>query len=370
MECSIKFEGSRTVFSLNMPAIPLKPKAGRRNSYTPTDVRTFRLPTKIWGIAIDDSKIQMKLLGKYFEFAGIQKDRIKVFGKNADEIMGFVDYVVNFMDENMGDPVLLIADENLDLTDEASKRITISGSQLVENIRSRLLPQSQKTQNKKNKQNMKIIISILAVALAGASATAATETEPGRELWWDPPKTCNKDYDKDDCVACKHECYDIADGKEEWCNEKFYDDDANLDYYAKEGDNKEGTSCGKYIKTSNKIDSKDKDAIKDMCTLYSECHKEICVDGEEDVYKGCKHYCDGEPCDHKSDSSKSSDSDDGPKSSCSDSMSSFKKCRKDCKGKKGSDRKECNTGCKCIRKKCKKRSCSSTCKKKNICYKY
>mmetsp|Transcript_36823 Transcript_36823/g.78511 ORF Transcript_36823/g.78511 Transcript_36823/m.78511 type:complete len:1179 (+) Transcript_36823:87-3623(+) len=137
-DCSIKFDESRTVFSLSIPAKPYK--APQKN-YTPTDVKTFSLPQQIWGIAIDDSKVQMKLLGKFFEFAGIQKDRVRVFGQTADEIMGFVDYVVNFMDENMGDYVLLIADENLDVVDEASRHVTISGSQLVENIRSRLLPE-------------------------------------------------------------------------------------------------------------------------------------------------------------------------------------------------------------------------------------
>ena len=86
----------------------------------------------------------MKLLGKFFEFAGIENDRIKVFGQNADEIMSFVDYVVNFMDENKGEHVLLIADENLDIVDEASKHVTISGSQLVEKIRSLLLPEQEK----------------------------------------------------------------------------------------------------------------------------------------------------------------------------------------------------------------------------------
>lgn len=142
-ECSIKFEELRTVLSLTIPARPLTSQSNKK-SHTPTDVKTFSLPDRVWGIAIDDSKIQMKLLGKFFEFAGIEKDRIKVFGKDADEIRGFVDYVVNFMDENMGDHVLLIADENLDVMDEASKHITISGSQLVENIRLRLLPEQEK----------------------------------------------------------------------------------------------------------------------------------------------------------------------------------------------------------------------------------
>ena len=139
-KCTIKFEEHRTVFTLSMPAKLF----GSEKIRTSVDIKTFRLPHNIWGIAIDDSKIQQKLLGKFFEFAGMSKDRIKVFGKDYGEIFGFVDFVVNFMDENMGEPVLLIADENLDVTDEASRHITISGSQLVESIRSRLLPEQER----------------------------------------------------------------------------------------------------------------------------------------------------------------------------------------------------------------------------------
>ncbi|KAL9191341.1 hypothetical protein ACHAXT_001047 [Thalassiosira profunda] len=141
-DCSIRFEESRTVFSLSIPARPYGLQK-RDKKHTPVDVKTFTLPATVWGIAIDDSKVQMKLLGKFFEFAGIPKDRIKVFGQTADEITGFVDFVVNFMDEHMGDHVLLIADENLDVMDEASKHVTISGSQLVETIRQSLLPEQE-----------------------------------------------------------------------------------------------------------------------------------------------------------------------------------------------------------------------------------
>ena len=84
------------------------------------------------------------LVLEFFEFLELPKDRIKVFGKDANEIMSFVDYVVNFMDEHMGDYILLIADENLDINDEAAKHVTISGSQLVENITLRLLPEQEK----------------------------------------------------------------------------------------------------------------------------------------------------------------------------------------------------------------------------------
>ena len=136
-QASIKFEDKRTVFSLSIPAKLLE----RKRHNKPIDVKDFSLPVNTWGIAIDDSKVQMKLLGKFFEFTGLPKDRIQVFGKDANEIMVFVDYVVNFMDEHMGDYILLIADENLDINDEAAKHVTISGSQLVENIRLRLLPE-------------------------------------------------------------------------------------------------------------------------------------------------------------------------------------------------------------------------------------
>lgn len=58
--------------------------------------------------------------------------------------MGFVDYVVDFMDKHMGDHILLIADENLDIVDEATKHKTISGSHLVEAIRARILSEQER----------------------------------------------------------------------------------------------------------------------------------------------------------------------------------------------------------------------------------
>jgi len=139
-ECKIKFLESKTVFTLSISAKPYESEKIR----TPTDVKTFRLPPEIWGIGIDDSRIQQKLLAKFFEFTGISSEKIKVFGKDSEEIMGFVDFVVNFMNEHMGSQILLIADENLEMTDGASNHITVSGSALVESIRSRLLPEQER----------------------------------------------------------------------------------------------------------------------------------------------------------------------------------------------------------------------------------
>mmetsp|Transcript_206 Transcript_206/g.348 ORF Transcript_206/g.348 Transcript_206/m.348 type:complete len:1383 (+) Transcript_206:113-4261(+) len=102
------------------------------------DYSRFRIPTNTHAIAIDDSKIQRKLLSKFYEFAGIPEERTTIVGDGYDEIMGFEDFVVNFMENHPEDFVFLLVDENLDVVDDNSTRATISGSLCVENIRKRL----------------------------------------------------------------------------------------------------------------------------------------------------------------------------------------------------------------------------------------
>ncbi len=102
------------------------------------DYSRFRIPTNTHAIAIDDSKIQRKLLSKFYEFAGIPDERTTIVGDGFDEINGFEDFVVNFMENHPEDFVFLLVDENLDVVDDNSKRSTISGSLCVENIRKRL----------------------------------------------------------------------------------------------------------------------------------------------------------------------------------------------------------------------------------------
>ena len=57
-ECFIKFEKSRTVFTLDISAKPFV----STNIKTSIDIKTFRLPPETWGFCIDDSKIQQKLM--------------------------------------------------------------------------------------------------------------------------------------------------------------------------------------------------------------------------------------------------------------------------------------------------------------------
>lgn len=118
---------------------------GKENAYKEeekddiaADYSRFRIPTNTHAIAIDDSKIQRKLLSKFYEFAGIPEERTTIVGDGHDEIMGFEDFVVNFVENHPEDFVFLLVDENLDVVDDNSIRSTISGSLCVENIRKRI----------------------------------------------------------------------------------------------------------------------------------------------------------------------------------------------------------------------------------------
>ncbi len=106
----------------------------------------FELPKNLYAIAIDDSKIQRKLLSRFFMFAGIPADRIHIMGATCSEITGFVDWAVDFVDSHPYDLFLFLVDENLDLHDDqaGTKQTTVSGSAAVAEMRSRLLPDQER----------------------------------------------------------------------------------------------------------------------------------------------------------------------------------------------------------------------------------
>uniref|UniRef100_A0A7S1YS11 Uncharacterized protein n=1 Tax=Ditylum brightwellii TaxID=49249 RepID=A0A7S1YS11_9STRA len=146
-DCSIAFEPNRTIFSLSFPAVPCNVSIREKKALDPTQ---FSLPPNTWGIAIDDSKIQRKLMDRYFKLIGIKQDKTIIVGKDADEISGFVDFVVDFLDQklqNIEDEnhyFLIIADENLDIMEDETHHVTVSGSMCVESIRRRLLPEQER----------------------------------------------------------------------------------------------------------------------------------------------------------------------------------------------------------------------------------
>lgn len=65
--------------------------------------KNFRLPKNVFAIAIDDSKIQRKLLAKFFGFLDIPEENCTIVGDGYEEIKGFEDLVVQFMHNHKQD---------------------------------------------------------------------------------------------------------------------------------------------------------------------------------------------------------------------------------------------------------------------------
>lgn len=131
----IYFEDDRTIFEFRAPA--------KIHNAPMRDADTFHLPQGVWGIGIDDSKIQRKLLRRFFHHAGVQEPRQIILGQKTDEIAGFVDFVVDFVNNHPGDRFFLIADENLEMDNDASNHETISGSECIKQIRNALNPEQE-----------------------------------------------------------------------------------------------------------------------------------------------------------------------------------------------------------------------------------
>ena len=129
--CSIEFEESGTTFTFAC-TISCEEHPCLSNE------DTFCLPAGTWGIVIDDSGIQRKLMDRFLAQAGIEQSRRVVLGANAEEVYNFVDTVTRLMDENPSDKFLLIADENLDIETDGHRNATVSGSLCVEMIISKL----------------------------------------------------------------------------------------------------------------------------------------------------------------------------------------------------------------------------------------
>jgi hypothetical protein len=73
----IKFEKTRTVFTFSCAAAPVFiPEKTKNISFQPTmQSEEFAIPPGTWGVVIDDSRIQRKVLGTFMQLIGIDKSR-------------------------------------------------------------------------------------------------------------------------------------------------------------------------------------------------------------------------------------------------------------------------------------------------------
>jgi len=129
----IKFEQDQTLFVVKIPVKIYRPSQ---------DIETFHLPSNVWGIGIDDSKIQRKLLKRLVVEAGVQENRQIILGEGSEEILGFVDFVLSLVNSHPCDFFLLLVDENLEMEDCGVSR-TVSGSECIKQIRAALDPEQE-----------------------------------------------------------------------------------------------------------------------------------------------------------------------------------------------------------------------------------
>ena len=71
----IKFEKTRTVFTFSCVAAPVfMPERSTKTIASISD-EDFAIPEGTWGVVIDDSRIQRKVLGTFMQLIGIDKGR-------------------------------------------------------------------------------------------------------------------------------------------------------------------------------------------------------------------------------------------------------------------------------------------------------
>mmetsp|Transcript_48832 Transcript_48832/g.59089 ORF Transcript_48832/g.59089 Transcript_48832/m.59089 type:complete len:323 (-) Transcript_48832:98-1066(-) len=131
--CDYDFQENETVFTFTCPAKIIRNGIKHSSNQVDSNKKILPLPQETWGIAIDDSKVQRKLLHKFLSHTGIETNKIIIKGETLLEIRTFDDFVVDLVKKHPQDLFLIIVDENMDCTED-DKLITISGSLHVQNI--------------------------------------------------------------------------------------------------------------------------------------------------------------------------------------------------------------------------------------------
>jgi len=136
--CSISFEEENTTFTFVAPAEPLVVTEI-------SNAKEFEVPSSTVGIAIDDSKIQRKLMARILTYLGISPNRSRVIGTTPSEVMELKDIVTHLLQENPESNVLILIDENLDYgIEDGGEHIALSGSVIMQGILDELEPEQER----------------------------------------------------------------------------------------------------------------------------------------------------------------------------------------------------------------------------------
>jgi len=133
-DCGISFTAEGAVFTASFPATvaaptPATPHCSTSNLLGDED---SLVPPGTWGVAIDDSKMQRKLIAKLFTIGGVSEDRIVVMGETGAEIRGFAASVVDHVRQHADDYHLVIVDENLEIPQPGGSELVLGSKCIVE----------------------------------------------------------------------------------------------------------------------------------------------------------------------------------------------------------------------------------------------
>ncbi|KAG7370268.1 hypothetical protein IV203_028014 [Nitzschia inconspicua] len=138
--CSISFDVDVTIFSFEAPVQPL---------LVPSEVmdpKEFEVPKNTIGIAVDDSKIQRKLMGRILTYTGVKSENSHILGESPSEVLGLKALVLGLLQDNPDSKMLILIDENLDYYNSGSvdDSVALSGSIIMQDILRALCPEQER----------------------------------------------------------------------------------------------------------------------------------------------------------------------------------------------------------------------------------
>jgi hypothetical protein len=136
-KCEIAFRETETVFTFTCPAEPLR-------VVELPDTQDFQVPPDTWGIAVDDSRIQRKLMSRILGHVGLEEDKRVILGATPSEVYDLEIVIRDVMKKKEPDSkIFVLVDENLDFCECECEPVVLSGSLIMMDILARMTPEEE-----------------------------------------------------------------------------------------------------------------------------------------------------------------------------------------------------------------------------------
>ena len=131
--CDIHFLEDCTIFTFECPASPLY-------VHDLQETKSFKVPAGTWGIAIDDSKVQRKLMNRILSHAGVEESKRAILGAEISDVPKLQNMLRGLLEADSNCKFLVLVDENLDFGIRGAKQEVLSGSKVMKEFLGNLPP--------------------------------------------------------------------------------------------------------------------------------------------------------------------------------------------------------------------------------------